>query len=65
MFEFAISIKDAMENWRDNTQARMPGFRERIIHIKLSSGEGGLNLAMDEAKVKTDRSHAATTQPNG
>jgi predicted acylesterase/phospholipase RssA len=52
MKEFAIAIKDAMQNWRDNTQARMPGFRERVIHIKLASGEGGLNLAMDEQKVK-------------
>lgn len=52
MKDFAIAIKDAMQNWRDNSQARMPGFRERVIHIKLASGEGGLNLAMDEQKVK-------------
>ena len=52
MFGFVVSIKDALENWRDNAQARMPGFRERIIHIKLSSGEGGLNLAMDQQKVE-------------
>ena len=51
MKDFAVAIKDAMQNWRDNTQARMPGFRERVIHIKLSAGEGGLNLAMDEEKV--------------
>ncbi len=51
MRDFAIAIKDAMQNWRDNAQARMPGFRERVIHIKLASGEGGLNLAMDEQKV--------------
>lgn len=48
---FAVSIKDAMENWRDNTQGRLPGFRERIIDIKLAHGEGGLNLAMDEEKI--------------
>lgn len=48
---FAISIKDAMENWRDNTQGRLPGFRERIIDIKLAHGEGGLNLAMNEEKI--------------
>ncbi len=52
MMEFAIAIKDAMQNWRDNAQARMPGYRERVIHIKLSRGEGGLNLAMDDEKVK-------------
>jgi predicted acylesterase/phospholipase RssA len=52
MTEFAIAIKDAMQNWRDNSQARMPGFRERVIHVKLARGEGGLNLAMDDQKVK-------------
>lgn len=51
MLEFAVAIKDAMQNWRDNAQARMPGFRERVVHIKLAPGEGGLNLAMDEDKV--------------
>jgi predicted acylesterase/phospholipase RssA len=57
MFEFLVAIKDAMENWRDNAQARMPGFRERVMHIRLAGGEGGLNLAMDDKKVKrlTDR----------
>jgi hypothetical protein len=48
---FAVAIKDAMENWRDNTQGRLPGFRERIIDIKLASREGGLNLAMDKKKI--------------
>jgi predicted acylesterase/phospholipase RssA len=52
MFAFFVSIKDAMENWRDNAQARLPGFRDRIIHIKLAKNEGGLNLAMDEEKVR-------------
>jgi hypothetical protein len=51
MFSFFVSIKDAMQNWRDNTQARLPGFRERVIHVKLASGEGGLNLAMKEEKI--------------
>jgi predicted acylesterase/phospholipase RssA len=51
LFNFGVSIKDAMENWRDNTQGRLPGFRERIIDIKLAHGEGGLNLAMDEQKI--------------
>ena len=31
MMDFAIAIKDAMQNWRDNAQARMPGYRERVI----------------------------------
>ena len=51
MFKFFTSIKDAMQNWRDNAQARMPGFRDRVIKVMLDEGEGGLNLAMKEEKI--------------
>jgi hypothetical protein len=61
---FMIAIKDAMQNWRDNAQARLPGFRDRIIHIKLARGEGGLNLAMDADKIEelTERGRYAGEQ---
>jgi hypothetical protein len=49
--DFLVAIKDAMQNWRDNAQARLPGFRDRVIHIHMGRGEGGLNLAMDEEKI--------------
>ena len=48
---FLVAIKDAMQNWRDNAQASLPGFRDRIVSLKLAQGEGGLNLAMDAAKI--------------
>ncbi|WP_272477005.1 patatin-like phospholipase family protein [Baekduia alba] len=48
---FFVAIKDAMQNWRDNAQSQLPGFRDRIVHIKLSSGEGGLNLTMKGDKI--------------
>jgi hypothetical protein len=32
--------------WRDNLQRRMPGCRERIVHIGVPPDAGGLNLAM-------------------
>ena len=51
LLDFLAAVKDAAQNWRDNAQARMPGFRERVIHIVLAREEGGLNLAMDENKV--------------
>jgi predicted acylesterase/phospholipase RssA len=51
VFGFLVAIKDAAQNWRDNTQSRLPGFRERIVHIKLDRGEGGLNLAMKQEKI--------------
>jgi predicted acylesterase/phospholipase RssA len=50
-FGFLTSIKDAMQNWRDNSQARLPGYHERIVRIRMAPGEGGLNLAMDKDQV--------------
>lgn len=44
--DFAASIRSAMQNWRDNAQARMPGYRDRIVHVRVQDGEGGLNLNM-------------------
>jgi Patatin-like phospholipase. len=46
------AILDTIRNWRDNTQLAVPGFRDRIVHVKLSPDEGGLNLKMDPEKVK-------------
>ena len=51
MSGFFTAIKDAAQNWRDNTQARLPGFRERVVHIKLGPKEGGLNLTMKPGKI--------------
>ncbi len=44
---FCASILNAMQNWQDNMQSRVPGFRDRIVHVYLSDEEGGLNLNMD------------------
>ncbi len=49
---FVRAIFDAMQNWQDNTQSKMPGFRDRIAHVCLGPGEGGLNLDMPEEKVR-------------
>jgi predicted acylesterase/phospholipase RssA len=48
---FFTALKDAAQNWRDNAQARLPGFRERVVRIKLAPGEGGLNLTMPPDKI--------------
>ena len=44
---FVAAIFEAMQNWRDNTQAKMPGFRDRVVHVCFGPDEGGLNLDMD------------------
>ncbi|MFL5518886.1 MAG: hypothetical protein ACJ8DJ_22230, partial [Gemmatimonadales bacterium] len=49
---FLTGLKDAMQNWRDNTQSQLPGYRERIERIKMGRTEGGLNLTMDSTKIE-------------
>jgi predicted acylesterase/phospholipase RssA len=48
---FLTAVKDAMQNWRDNAQSAMPGYRERIVQIKMARGEGGLNLNMQKPMI--------------
>jgi predicted acylesterase/phospholipase RssA len=43
---FGTSIRGAMQNWHDNAHIEMPGYRDRIAHIRFDEGEGGLNLNM-------------------
>lgn len=43
---FLRAIADTMQNWVDNTQTRVPGYRDRIVHISHDHTEGGMNLAM-------------------
>ena len=43
---FLLAILDSMQNWVDNTQLRLPGYRERVVEIQLDPTEGGLNLQM-------------------
>jgi len=44
---FGTQILNAARNWRDNMQAELPGYRDRICQIRLAEGEGGLNLDMN------------------
>ncbi len=43
---FVGAIVDTMQQWRDNMQSTLPGFRDRIVHVRLDDDEGGLNLDM-------------------
>jgi predicted acylesterase/phospholipase RssA len=58
---FLAAIKDAMQNWRDNAQSQLPGFRDRIVQIRLGPKEGGLNLNMTAEQITglTDRGAVA------
>ncbi|MGH4001895.1 MAG: hypothetical protein ACRDTJ_31030, partial [Pseudonocardiaceae bacterium] len=63
MIGFVRAILDSMQNWSDNNQSRMPGYRDRIIRILHSKKEGGLNLDMDPTAIEnlSSRGEAAGT----
>jgi predicted acylesterase/phospholipase RssA len=37
---------NTMQNWRDNAQSQLPGYRDRIVTVFRAPDEGGLNLGM-------------------
>ncbi|BEV13207.1 patatin-like phospholipase family protein (plasmid) [Asticcacaulis sp. DW145] len=45
---FLLSIISTMQNWRDLLQSRAPGYRDRIVQVRLNADEGGLNLNMPQ-----------------
>jgi predicted acylesterase/phospholipase RssA len=61
MGDFAVALKDAAQNWRDNAQAALPGYKERMFGLALGAGEGGLNLGMKASLLRRlgDRGAAA------
>lgn len=44
--QFVGAILAAMQEWRENLQSILPGYRERIVKVRLAEDEGGLNLNM-------------------
>ena len=52
LFGFLGTIVRTMQNWSDNTQMRLPGYRDRVAHVFLAEEEGGMNLSMPRERVK-------------
>jgi hypothetical protein len=50
---FFSAIVSAMQNWNDNSLARMPGVRDRIARVRLDEHEGGLNLDMEAPIIQS------------
>ena len=50
---FLGAIFGAAQNWADNSQLPMPGYRDRIAHVKLDASEGGLNLNMPKPVLES------------
>jgi hypothetical protein len=61
LFGFLGAILNVMQNWRDNLQMLIPGYRDRIVHISHTDREGGLNLKMDPDVIRamSDRGRRA------
>ena len=59
LFGFVKRIVGTMQNWRDNMLLHLPGQRDRIAHVLLAPGEGGLNLSMDRATIEDVASRGA------
>jgi predicted acylesterase/phospholipase RssA len=58
---FLVTIINTMQNWVDSTQMRLPGYRDRVVHVHLTDDEGGMNLTMPEERIEalTARGQAA------
>jgi hypothetical protein len=52
LVDFLVAIVDTMQTWMDNTQLKMPGYRDRVAHVYLDKQEGGLNLSMDSEAIE-------------
>jgi predicted acylesterase/phospholipase RssA len=53
VFAFYARILTTMQNWRDNLQSEIPGFRDRVCEIRLDETEGGMNLNMDPETIRS------------
>ena len=48
---FLGQLVRTMQNRVDDALLRMPGIRDRTVHVSLSEAQGGMNLAMDEQTI--------------
>ena len=49
---FLSQIVRTMQNRVDDTQLGMPGYRDRVVHVSMTSREGGMNLDMEPAVIE-------------
>jgi hypothetical protein len=48
---FLYAVLSTMQGWNDNTQTRVPGYRDRVVHVFHDEDEGGLNIDMGEEEI--------------
>lgn len=52
LLDFFGAISKTVQNWQDNSQLPLAGYRDRIVHVSLSGQEGGMNLNMRGPKIE-------------
>jgi predicted acylesterase/phospholipase RssA len=48
---FLSAVADTMQNWLDAAQVRQPGYRDRVVLVRHTAREGGMNLNMEEDTI--------------
>jgi predicted acylesterase/phospholipase RssA len=58
---FLSGLMRTMQNRVDDAQLRVPGYRERVVHVNMDDDEGGMNLSMSSETIDrlTSRGQAA------
>jgi predicted acylesterase/phospholipase RssA len=50
---FVSALLDTLQNWSDEGQATLPGYRDRIVEIHHTEAEGGMNLLMPKEVIES------------
>jgi predicted acylesterase/phospholipase RssA len=59
MLKFAFGIVRTIRCWRDEALRRAPGYRDRVVRVRHTKDEGGLNLDMPAQSVRAMSSSGA------
>lgn len=51
LLKFAGRIVTTARQWGDNQLIDVPGYRDRIVHIRMRKNEGGFNFDMDASTI--------------
>ena len=49
---FLMNAVRTMQNRMDEAQMRLPGYRDRVVHVSLTEREGGMNLTMEPPVIR-------------
>jgi hypothetical protein len=50
--EFVQSLLDTMQNWVDTMQLTMSTYRNRVVEVRLTPTQGGMNLRMPDQVIE-------------